>query len=154
MTKLVASSPASRPVDMEIERLSEELEGTRAEHWRRPLEDELFAVMRGKRQTRNDAHSDQGRRQENQMTSSVTEMLDWRQRLAAREARRTAINLTEGHVADLKAQIEAEDALDDLHRYTMWRKDLATVAADLAAYGRNDNRHDLLQEMWRAHAWY
>ncbi len=31
---------------MEIERLSEELEGTRVEHWRRPLEDELFAVMR------------------------------------------------------------------------------------------------------------
>src|SRR5436309_9040058 len=85
----------------------------------------------------------------NTLTSTLHEVLERRQKSAARNARRAAIALRDGDSDDLRAQLDVEDALDDLLRFTRMANELHEVADDLEPYGRR-SPNSLLHDMVRA----
>ena len=85
------------------------------------------------------------------MSSSILEAIESRQDAAARKARASAVHLAEGDSPDLKSQLDFEDSLDLVARYSRMREDVREVAEDFEPYGRRSgNSISILRDLTRA----
>jgi hypothetical protein len=81
--------------------------------------------------------------------STIKNVIEEREEAAAKQAHRAAVRLIDADSDDLRAQLEMEESLDDLAKYSFARRELATVAEQYATYGPR-SKSDLLRDMLHA----